>query len=82
MNARNARIANRVIAGQLIIDNREKVILHHGTNKTCIRVRAYGKVYASKAEASRALGKSGSYIQLCIKYGWYSGDIFEITDEL
>lgn len=47
------------------------------TKKVC----AYGKVYASQNEASRALGKIDNYVCECIKYGRHSNEIFEISDE-
>jgi hypothetical protein len=81
MNARNDRIADRVVDGNLIINECEKVLLHNGVNKTSKKVYAYGEVYESKSEASRALGKSDTYVCQCIKKGWHSGDIFEITNK-
>jgi 5-methylcytosine-specific restriction endonuclease McrA len=78
---RNERIAVRVDTGNLFIDDCKRMILHGGTHKSSKKVCAYGKVYPSKAEASRALGKSDNYVCLCIKNGWYADDIFEITDE-
>lgn len=77
---RNERIAKRVDIGELSIEDCEKVILHCGAHKTSKEVYARGKVYASKIEASRALGKSDTYVCECIKYGRHSNDIFEISD--
>ena len=81
MCARNKRIADRVDSGELVVDNREKVFLHKGTQKSSKKVYAHGKIYVSKIDASRALEKSDCYVSKCIKYGWHSDDIFEITDE-
>jgi hypothetical protein len=79
MMKRNERIAGRINAGILVIEDYEKVNLHRGSNKTSKKVCAYGKVYDSKSEASRALGKSICYVGQCIRDGRHSNDIFEIT---
>jgi hypothetical protein len=83
MMKRNERIADRVDAGELLIYDcsNSNIILHKGINKTSKKVCAYGKVYASKIEASRALGKNDTYVTRCIRDGRHSNDIFEITDE-
>ena len=78
---RNTRIADRVDTGELVIKVCPQMILHQGTQKASKKVCAYGKVYASKSDASRALGKSDSYVAKCIKKGIHSDDIFEITDD-
>lgn len=79
MVERNERIANRMDAGKLNIEDCIQVILHKGAQKTSIKVYAYGKIYASKREASRALGKGDSYVKNCIFLGIHSNDIFEIN---
>ncbi len=81
MMKRNERIADRVDAGELIITECDKVILHNGANKISYKVCVYGNVYESQRKASFALEKYGNYIFLCIQSGRYSNDIFEITDE-
>jgi glutaredoxin len=81
MTKRNERIASRVNAGEIVIGEYEKVNLHIGINKNSKKVCAYGNVYDSKAEASRALGKREDYVARCIRLGRHSNDIFEITEE-
>ena len=76
---RNIQIADRVDSGDLVIKECEKVILHKGINKTSKKVYAYGQVYESKIEASRALGKSDTYVLQCIANNWHTDDIFEIS---
>jgi len=78
---RNERIASRVDDGELAANNCDKVILHIGNNKTSKVVSVYGNVYASKAEASRVLGKNSTYVHECIRDGMHSDYIFEITGE-
>lgn len=80
MSMRNNKISVRVDAGELVLDDYEKVVLHTGVKKNSKKVCAYGKVYASKLEASRALGKCVSYVAMCIKNGSHPNDIFEISD--
>ena len=82
MIERNERIATRIDNGELVIDDCDKVIIHKGFNKTSKKVYAYGRVYTSKQDASRALGKDDSYVCKCMKQGRQSDDIFEISDEL
>ena len=77
---RNERIASRVDAGKLVIGEFEKSIIHNGRHLSSKKVYAYGNVYSSKIEASRALGKYHCYVGRCIKNGWYVDDIFEITE--
>ena len=79
MMARNERIANRVDAGELVITSGPKVTLHKGVQKTSKKVCAYGIVYTSKREASRAIGKGHSYVTNCIRDGTHSNDIFVIV---
>jgi hypothetical protein len=81
MKMRNERIATRVTNHELVIEECEKVIIHKGTNKTSAKVCVYGKVYASKSSASRSLGKCDRFVFECIRYGRYSEDIFEISDD-
>jgi 5-methylcytosine-specific restriction endonuclease McrA len=78
---RNERITNRLDSGDLVINVCPKTIIHQGINKTANKVCAYGKVYESKADASRALGKNDGYVCKCIRDGRHSDDIFEITDD-
>jgi hypothetical protein len=75
---RNGRIADRVVAGELVIKECEKTILHKGANKRSKRVCAYGNIYESKTDASRALGKSDTYVSQCITNDWHAKDIFEV----
>jgi hypothetical protein len=81
MTKRNERIAERVDANKIIIEDCEKVNIHIGTQKKSKKICAYGNVYDSKADASRALGKANTYVYRCILYGRHSNDIFEITEE-
>lgn len=81
MMVRNTKIVNRVKIGKLIIEDCPKAVLRKGCINTAKKVCAYGKVYDSKADASRALGKSDTYVYRCIKNGIHSNDIFEITEE-
>lgn len=78
---RNNRIADRVDTGDLLIETCEQTILHQGTRKSSKKVCAYGKMYASKMEASRALNKGYSYVSGCTRDGTHPGDIFEISNE-
>lgn len=82
---RNGRIADRVDAGELAIEECEKITLRKSECKTSKRVCAYGNVYTSHKEASRALGKNPSYVGDCIRHKRHSEHIFEINilvDEL
>ena len=81
MIARNDRIASRVTAGELVIKEYEKVILHKRGNKTSKKVCAYGTVYKSKSEASRSLGKNYTYVRICIRRCQFIDDIFEVNDD-
>ena len=81
MNKRNERIADRVDAGELIITECEKVILHRGNNNTSMEVCVYGNVYSSKTGASRVILKSNRYIGICIDNDINIDEIFEITGE-
>lgn len=81
MSIRNEHISVRVDAGELVVGDYEKVVLHTGTKKNSKKVCAYGNVYDSKAEASRALGRSVNYVAISIKNGSHSNDIFEISDD-
>lgn len=78
---RNEFIANRVDTGELVIKKCPQVVLHQGINKTSQKVCTYGKVYANKMEASRALGKCNTYVKNCMKRCAYKDDIFDISDE-
>lgn len=79
MMRRNERISERVDTGGLVIEDREKVILHKGICKTSKKVSAYGKVYTSFKEASRALGKGDDYVRDCIRNGRYKDEIFIVS---
>ena len=81
MMKRNKRIAYRVDTGELIIIDYLKTILHTGAYKSSKSVCAYNKVYESKSEASRFLGKGTTYVCNCIRNGRHSDKIFEITDD-
>lgn len=81
MIARNERIANRVTTGELVIKNYYKAIIHKRSNKTSKKVCAYGKVYPSKSEASRELGKDYTYVRICIRLCRFPDDIFEVDDD-
>ena len=73
MMARNEQIARRVDTKDLIIEDCIKMILSRGTHKNSKRMCVYGKVYASKSEASRSLRKEERYGSV--------DEIFEITEE-
>lgn len=77
---RNEKIANRVDTGDIVIEDYSRFILNTGTRKSSKKVYAYGKVYATQMEASKALGRCDTYVCECIKFGRHSEDIFEITD--
>ena len=79
---RNRQIAYRVDVGELTIEDCERVVIHQGSHPSSKKVCAYGKVYESMAEASVALGKSSTYVSLCIRYGRHSNDIFMIDDDV
>lgn len=81
MSARNERIADRVDAGDFVVENCPKMTMHNGTHKLSKKVCAHGKVYETKAEASRSLGKQISYVSKCIIRGAHSDDIFEISED-
>lgn len=78
---RNEKIANRMVSGELVIKRCDKVFLHNGISKSSKKVCAYGNMYESKIEASRALGDCRTYVKNCIINGKHFDDIFEITDE-
>lgn len=78
MMARNTKIVNRVKTGKLVIEDCPKAVLRKGCINTAKKVCVYGQVYDNKADASRALGKSDTYVYRCIKNGIHSEDIFEI----
>ena len=80
MMKRNERIAIRVDTGVLVIDDYDRMILHQGVKRSSKKVCAYGHVYESKHEASRALGKSRSYVNRCINNNLHAEYIFEITN--
>lgn len=81
MLKRNGRITDRVDIRKIVIDDREKTILHNGISSTIKKVCAHGHVYASQSDASSALKRSDNYVNGCIKNDTYPDDIFEISDE-
>jgi len=74
--ARNKRIFDRVIAGELVIDNQQQTNLSLGANNRSRKVCVYGNVYESQRKASKAMGKHDTYIFLCIKNDTTPNDIF------
>jgi hypothetical protein len=80
MKKRNVRIADRMDAGKLIVQESDRVILHKGTCKTSKKVCVHGKVYSSMKDASRAIGRRDGYVCSSIKKGTCPNAIFEIAD--
>lgn len=81
MTKRNERIARRVDDGDIVIEDRSRMILHIGTPKSSKRVCAYGKVYESQIDATRALKKGDNYVCQCILDRRYPEDIFYVNDD-
>jgi hypothetical protein len=81
MLARNERIAQRMDAGELVIGNHEKVILHNGKSPSSTTVCAHGKVYESNRVASNALVKAPNYVSRCIADKRHTDNIFVVTKE-
>jgi len=81
MRARNERIVQRMDAGELIIGDHEKVILHKGKQSSSMTVCANGKVYESQSAASKALEKGEKYVGNCIYDKRHPDDIFEVSKE-
>ena len=85
MRARNKRIARRVDAGEFVIGEGEKVILHKGTypflKAIWKTVCARGRVYENTTIASKALVMGETYVKNCIREGRHSDDIFVITEK-
>ena len=79
MRARNERIAQRMDAGELVIGDYEKVILHKG-KKPFKTVCANGKVYETQRAASKALKKCEKTFRKRIIDG-KDPDIFAVTKE-
>jgi 5-methylcytosine-specific restriction endonuclease McrA len=73
MMERNGQIARRIDTKVLVIEDCLKTILRQGVHKNSKRMCAYGKVYASKREATRSLRKEESYGSI--------DEIFEITED-
>ena len=81
MIERNELIATRVDTCDLIIDIGSKNILHEGRRELAKRTCAYGQIYQTRRDASRALGKSDNYVCKCIRDGRYFDDIFEVSKD-
>jgi hypothetical protein len=84
--SRNERIAKRVGDGILIIQDRPRVTLHKGIQKSSKKVCVYGKVYESQNDASRIVKNVNDTtknldVRDCIRNGRYPDDIFRISDE-
>ena len=56
-------------------------ILHEGRRELAKRTCAYGQIYQTRRDASRALGKSDNYVGKCIIRGAHSDDIFEVSKD-
>lgn len=81
MTLRNEQIARRMCAGELVINNHHKVILHRGKQPSSTSICARGKMYENMSAASDALGKNYNYVSECIRDGRHSDEIFVITKE-
>jgi hypothetical protein len=82
MRLRNERIVVRLLADNLVIDNKEKAILHNGTQPSSKKVCVRGQVYDNMSDASRALGMNDAYIRNCIRRGTLPCGVFVINDDL
>jgi hypothetical protein len=80
MRTRNERIVDRLLAGELAIDNKDKVILHNGTQSSSKKVCVHDQVYETMRDASRALGMNDAYISNRIQRGTLPDYISVITD--
>lgn len=80
MRKRNDNIAERLDNRKITLFDCSKVLRNKGTNQTSKKVCVYGKVYASKIEASIAIGKCDNYILTYIGNNWQPSDIFEISE--
>ena len=82
---RNKNIVKRLDNGYFNLEELAKkvpkTILHKGSSPDSKKVCAYGKVYRNKSEASRSIGKSYTYVSICIRDGKYMDDIFDISDD-
>lgn len=82
---RNKKIAERLNNGYFNLEELAKkvpkTILHKGSSPDSKKVCAYGKVYKNKSEASRAIGKTYTYVSICIRDGKYMDEIFDISGE-
>jgi 5-methylcytosine-specific restriction endonuclease McrA len=81
MSLRNERIARRVDAGEIVVTDCPRVILHTGTQKSSKKVCVRGKMYANMSKATTAIKMSDGYVSKCINRGYLPDEIFEITDE-
>lgn len=81
MIMRNERIVGRVDAGELVIKDCDKLILHKGVHKSSKKVCAHGKIYPSMIGASRSLVECREFVSNCIRNENQTDDIFEISDE-
>ena len=82
MITRNERIVVRLLADELVIDSKEKVTLHNGTQTSSKKVCVRGQVYDNMSVASRALGMNDAYIRNCIRRGTLPCDFLLINDDL
>lgn len=78
---RNERIVRRVDAGELVIEDCDKMIIHKGTHKSSKKVCAHGKMYTSMIGASRSLDECRDFVSICIRNKKQTDDIFEISDK-
>jgi hypothetical protein len=81
MCVRNEQIADRVDAGEFILDKSEKTILHQGSQPSSKKVCVRGQVYSNMSAGSDALKMSDNYVGRCIRRGTYPNDIFEISED-
>jgi hypothetical protein len=77
---RNKRIVDRLDNGDIPTLVCQTFRRTKGMPPNTKKVCAYGKLYLSKREASRKIGKSDNYIVMCIQNDWHPGHIFEVSD--
>lgn len=82
MRTRNERVVDHLLTGKLVLDRKEKEILHNGTQPLSKKVCVRGQVYDNMRDASRALGMNGAYIGNRIQRGTLPCDISVINDDL
>jgi len=80
MRSRNERIAQRMDAGELVIGDHEKVILHQGKDPSSKTVCANGKVYENMSAAAREIDMSLTTFKRRIRDG-KDPYIFAVTKE-